>query len=147
MSDVVVSVRDVRLRRAARVILAGMSFAVTRGEIVALMGQSGSGKTTILRSIAALETFESGTIDVDDVSLPPGTPPASLIRRLRRKVGMVFQFHCLFDHLTALTNVTLAPTLAHGVTPARRRTARPRAAPYARRRAPRRRAAQGAVGR
>jgi ABC-type polar amino acid transport system ATPase subunit len=117
VSDVVVSVRDVRLRRAARVILAGMSFDVIRGEIVALMGQSGSGKTTILRSIAALETFESGAIEIDDVSLPAGTPPASLVRRLRRKVGMVFQFHCLFDHLTALRNVTLAPTLAHAVAP------------------------------
>ena len=116
MTDVVVSVRDVKLRRAARVILDGMSFEVARGEIVALMGQSGSGKTTILRSIAALETFESGTIEIDDVRLPSGTPPAALLRQLRRKVGMVFQFHCLFDHLTALTNITLAPTLAQAVT-------------------------------
>jgi polar amino acid transport system ATP-binding protein len=118
MTDVVVSVRDVCLRRGARVVLAGMTFDVARGEVVALMGLSGSGKTTILRSIAALETFESGSIDVDRVVLPCGVCPAPIARQLRRKVGMVFQFHCLFDHLTAIKNVTLAPVLAHGVSPA-----------------------------
>jgi ABC-type polar amino acid transport system ATPase subunit len=114
MMQAVVSIREVRLRRAARVVLAGMSFDVIRGEIVALMGQSGSGKTTILRTIAALEAFESGTIQVDDVTLTAGGA-APAVRQLRRKVGMVFQFHCLFEHLTALKNVTLAPVLAHGV--------------------------------
>lgn len=117
MTDLVVSVRDVRLSRGARLVLAGMTFDVARGEVVALMGLSGSGKTTILRSIAALEAFESGSIDVDRVVLPSGLCPAPVARRLRRKVGMVFQFHCLFDHLTAIENVTLAPVLAHGVAP------------------------------
>ena len=107
-----------RLRRGARVILAGMTFDVARGEVIALMGLSGSGKTTILRAIAALEEFEGGSIDVDRVQLPAGPAPAPLVRQLRRKVGMVFQFHCLFDHLTAMKNVTLAPVLAHGVSPA-----------------------------
>jgi ABC-type polar amino acid transport system ATPase subunit len=95
-----------------------MTFEIGRGEIVALMGQSGSGKTTILRSIAALETFEQGSIDVDDVKMAAGDVPHAVMRQLRRKVGMVFQFHCLFDHLTAMQNVTLAPVLAHGVLPA-----------------------------
>src|SRR5204863_7815358 len=44
-------------------------------------------------------------------------PPPTL-RQLRRKVGMVFQFHCLFEHLSALSNVCLAPVHAHGVAPA-----------------------------
>jgi len=118
MSDTVVSVREVRLRRGQRVVLAGTTFDVARGEVIALMGLSGSGKTTVLRTIAALETFESGTIDVDRVALPCGVCPAPIVRQLRRKVGMVFQFHCLFEHLTALKNVTLAPVLAHGVSPA-----------------------------
>ena len=117
MTDVVVSVREVRLSRGTRLVLAGMTFDVARGEVVALMGLSGSGKTTILRSIAALETFEGGSIDVDRVVLPSGVCPAPVARQLRRKVGMVFQFHCLFDHLTAIKNVTLAPVLAHGVAP------------------------------
>ena len=118
MMDSVVSVRDVVLRRGPRVILSGMTFEIGRGEIVALMGQSGSGKTTILRSIAALEAFEQGSIDVDDVKMTAGGVPPAVMRQLRRKVGMVFQFHCLFDHLTAMRNVTLAPVLAHGVLPA-----------------------------
>ena len=118
MTDAVVSVRDVRLRRGERVVLNGMTFDVARGEVVALMGSSGSGKTTILRSIAALEEFESGSIDVDRVVMPCGVCPTPIVRQLRRKVGMVFQFHCLFDHLTAMKNVTLAPVLAHGVAPA-----------------------------
>ena len=118
MKDSVVSVRDVVVRRGPRVILSGMTFEIGRGEIVALMGQSGSGKTTVLRSIAALETFEQGSIEVDDVKMAPGGVRPDLLRRLRRKVGMVFQFHCLFDHLTAMKNITLAPVLAHRILPA-----------------------------
>lgn len=115
MRDTAVSVSDVHLHRGARMVLAGMTFQVSRGEIVVLMGKSGSGKTTALRTIAALEVFHRGAIEVDDVSLGPGVVAPAAMRRLRRKVGMVFQFHCLFEHLTAIRNVTLAPTLAQGV--------------------------------
>jgi polar amino acid transport system ATP-binding protein len=73
------------------------------------MGPSGSGKTTILRVIAGLDTFERGTLSVDGVGLSGGPHAAAALRQLRRKVGMVFQFHCLFEHLSALHNVWLAP--------------------------------------
>jgi ABC-type polar amino acid transport system ATPase subunit len=80
------------------------------------MGPSGCGKTTMLRAVAGLEVFDAGTIDVDGVSLAGGRAiPAPALRQLRRKVGMVFQFHCLFDNLSALANVCLAPVHAHGV--------------------------------
>jgi ABC-type polar amino acid transport system ATPase subunit len=69
---------------------------VRRSEMVALMGLSGSGKTTILRAIAGLETYREGSIRVE-------------------KVGMVFQFHYLFEHLSALANVWLAPVHVQGV--------------------------------
>jgi ABC-type polar amino acid transport system ATPase subunit len=118
MKDTVVSVRDVVIRRGERVILSGTTFEIARGEVVVLMGQSGSGKTTVLRSIAALETFDQGAIEVDDVKMAPGGVPPDILRHLRRKVGMVFQFHCLFDHLTAMKNITLAPVLAHRIGPA-----------------------------
>ena len=116
MTGVVLRVDDVHLRRGTRPILAGVSLDVNRGELVALMGPSGSGKTTVLRSIAGLERFDGGRIDVDGVTLDGGAdiPPATL-RQLRRKVGMVFQFHCLFEHLSALANVCLAPVHVHGV--------------------------------
>jgi len=97
-------------------VLAGVTFDVTRGSVVALMGPSGSGKTTILRTIAAIEPFDAGTIAIDDVTFGGGSPvPAAVVRQLRRKVGLVFQFHCLFEHLPALKNVWLAPVHAHGM--------------------------------
>jgi ABC-type polar amino acid transport system ATPase subunit len=116
---VVLRVDGLRLRRGERVILDGVSLAIERGELVAVMGPSGSGKTTILRAAAGLEAFQSGRIDVDGVALTGGAPiPAPVLRELRRKVGMVFQFHCLFEHLSAIQNVCLAPVHAHGVAPA-----------------------------
>jgi ABC-type polar amino acid transport system ATPase subunit len=108
------AVRDVRLRRGARNVLCGVTCQLTRGGIVALMGPSGSGKTTILRAIAALEPFDEGTITIEGGR----TPDKLTLRQLRRQTGMVFQFHHLFEHLSALKNVTLAPIHVHGVTPA-----------------------------
>jgi polar amino acid transport system ATP-binding protein len=95
-------------------VLAGVSAEVARGEVVALMGPSGSGKTTILRAVAGLDRFDQGAIEVDGVTVESGTSSAAAIRLLRRKVGMVFQFHCLFEHLPAVKNVWLAPVHAHG---------------------------------
>jgi len=104
------TIRDLRLRRGTREILRGVNFDAQPGEILALMGLSGGGKTTVLRTIAALETFEAGTVDVGGVLLRSGHAPSrATLRELRRKVGMVFQLHALFEHLTALDNVTLAP--------------------------------------
>jgi ABC-type polar amino acid transport system ATPase subunit len=73
------------------------------------MGLSGSGKTTVLRSVAGLESFDGGEIDVDIVTLRGRTQPHEARRALHQRVGMVFQFHFLFDHLSALDNVCLAP--------------------------------------
>ncbi|MBZ5560007.1 MAG: ATP-binding cassette domain-containing protein [Acidobacteriia bacterium] len=114
----VLTIDNLVLRRGTRPILNGVSLDVARGELVAIMGPSGSGKTTILRAIAGLEMFDSGRIIVDGVELDGGVTPPATLRALRRKVGMVFQFHCLFEHLSAITNVTLAPVHAHGVAPA-----------------------------
>lgn len=83
-------VKQLRLTRGAREILRGVNLHADNGEVVALMGLSGSGKTTILRVIAGLEPSDSGTVT-------------------KGKVGMVFQFHFLFEHLSAIDNITLAP--------------------------------------
>ena len=116
MSGMVLRVQALGLRRGVRGVLEGVTFAVPRGELVALMGPSGSGKTTILRAIAGLEPFQSGTVQVEDLAIDSGAwlTPAT-VRALRRKVGMVFQFHHLFEHLPAIKNVWLAPVHAYGV--------------------------------
>jgi ABC-type polar amino acid transport system ATPase subunit len=115
-SSIVLRAEGVELRRGARVILAGVTCDIYRGELVALMGPSGSGKTTMLRAIAGLEPFQAGRIAVDGVTLEGGVKlSGATLRELPRKVGMVFQFHHLFEHLTALENVCLAPVHAHRV--------------------------------
>jgi polar amino acid transport system ATP-binding protein len=88
--------RGVRLKRGSREILRGVDLHAETGELVALMGLSGSGKTTMLRVIAGLEPRDAGEVSA-------------------AKVGMVFQFHYLFEHLCAIDNVTLAPTQVLGV--------------------------------
>ena len=103
------AVNGLRVRRDDREVLRGVDLSVSPGEICALMGASGAGKTTVLRSIAALQPFDAGTIAVDEVVLRAGPlPPQSRLAALRRHVGMVFQAHALFEHLLALDNVTLA---------------------------------------
>jgi len=92
------SVRDLYLRRGTREILRGVSFTADRGDVVVIMGPSGSGKTTILRAIAGLERHNGGEIAVEG-----------------GRAGMVFQFHCLFEHLSALDNICLAPVHAYRV--------------------------------
>jgi len=82
--------RGVYLKRGAREILRGVDLRADAGEVVALMGLSGSGKTTMLRVVAGLDDRDAGEVSA-------------------AKVGMVFQFHFLFEHLTAIDNVTLAP--------------------------------------
>jgi polar amino acid transport system ATP-binding protein len=108
-SGCVLEVRQLHLARGAREILRGVDVPVARGEIVALMGLSGSGKTTILRCVAGLESFDAGEIDVAGTTLRAKVDPGRTRRALHQKVGMVFQFHFLFEHLTALDNVCLAP--------------------------------------
>lgn len=105
----VLDVGGLRLARGTREILRGVDLAVETGEIVALMGLSGSGKTTILRSIAGLESFDAGEIRVDTATLQARSDLRHARRSLHQKVGMVFQFHFLFEHLSALDNVCLAP--------------------------------------
>jgi polar amino acid transport system ATP-binding protein len=124
MNAPVLRINELRMQRGTRPILTGATLDVARGELVALMGPSGSGKTTILRAVAGLEAFQSGQIVVDGVTLIGGAvAPKPTLAQLRRKVGMVFQFHCLFEHLTATQNICLAPVHAHrvGVDAARQR--------------------------
>jgi ABC-type polar amino acid transport system ATPase subunit len=113
------SVERLGVRYADRAVLQGLSLAVARGEVVALMGLSGAGKTSALRAVAALQPFETGRIEVDGFALAPGRVlPESRLALLRRRVGLVFQSHALFEHLSALDNVALALRYVFGRTAA-----------------------------
>jgi len=114
MSDLL-RIDQLCVRYDGRDVLRALSLQVARGELVALMGPSGVGKTTALRAVAALQAFDSGSIVVDGFALTPGPVlPESRLVPLRRRVGFVFQAHGLFEHLTALDNVTLAPRYVLG---------------------------------
>jgi ABC-type polar amino acid transport system ATPase subunit len=104
----VLAVSGLSVRRGARAILEGVDLAADRREVVAVMGLSGAGKTTLLRAVAGLDPFDAGSIRVEDATLAPGRPDARQLARVRRRLGLVFQAHALFDHLTARENVALA---------------------------------------
>jgi ABC-type polar amino acid transport system ATPase subunit len=97
-------------------ILGGASIEVLKGQVAALVGPSGGGKSTLLRCINGLEEFQEGTIAVgDSLTLVGGsTPPRATLLRLRRTVGMVFQQFNLFPHMTVLKNVMSGPVHALG---------------------------------
>jgi ABC-type polar amino acid transport system ATPase subunit len=93
-------------------VLDGVSLSVKRGEVAAIIGPSGGGKSTLLRCINGLETFNGGEIQVDEVHFRPGVAHremADTLRTLRRRVGMVFQQFNLFPHMSVLENVLAGP--------------------------------------
>ena len=116
--NAILQIDSLKLKRGGRPVLRGVSLSVQAGELVALMGLSGGGKTTVLRCVAALEPFEAGTIDVRGIRLVAGPLPSrTAARELRKRVGMVFQLHSLFEHLSVTSNVTLAPIHVAGERP------------------------------
>ncbi|MBB4634993.1 amino acid ABC transporter ATP-binding protein [Longimicrobium terrae] len=116
----VLSIHGLHVAHGARQVLRGVDLTVAPGEIVALMGVSGAGKSTVLRCVAALQAFDAGSVQAGGFALRPGPVPRERsLRELRGRVGMVFQAHSLFEHLTALQNVTLAPLHALRWAPAR----------------------------
>ena len=93
-------------------VLRGVSLQVAQGEVAAIIGPSGGGKSTFLRCLNGLEPFEAGEVRVGDRSLSPGPQlrqHQDNIRAVRRQLGMVFQQFNLFPHLTVLKNVIEAP--------------------------------------
>jgi ABC-type polar amino acid transport system ATPase subunit len=98
----------------SRTILNDITTRLESGETVALIGPSGGGKSTMLRCINGLATFDKGRIQVGSHSLEPHTPPAE-IQQVRRLFGMIFQDFQLFPHFTALQNVMEAPVQVRGV--------------------------------
>ncbi len=98
-------------------ILRGLSLDVAEGEVAAIIGPSGGGKSTFLRCLNGLETFDAGTIRVNGHTLPPGPQQHAAhktLQTVRQQVGMVFQQFNLFPHLDVLQNVIEAPVRVLG---------------------------------
>lgn len=93
-------------------VLKGIDLTIENGDVVAVIGRSGSGKSTMLRCINGLEHFESGSIEVAGHKV---STSSSSLRALRKEVGMVFQSYNLFPHLTVTENITLAPRVVNRV--------------------------------
>ena len=98
-----VKFEDVHFSYRDQKILQGISFTIPQGETVAVLGASGSGKTTILRLLLGLMKPDSGRILVDDIDIAPMSENALI--NVRRTMGVVFQFGALFDSLTVGDNV------------------------------------------
>ncbi|WP_201193033.1 amino acid ABC transporter ATP-binding protein [Pseudomonas fluorescens] len=121
--DVIIDAQDIHKSFGDLEILKGVSLQVRRGEVVVLIGASGSGKTTFIRCINLLEDIQGGRIRVNGRAMGyRERADGSLVRdsereiaRQRRDIGMVFQRFNLFPHMTALENIIEAPIHVLGV--------------------------------
>ncbi|GAB5097307.1 amino acid ABC transporter ATP-binding protein [Caballeronia sp. LP006] len=101
----IVKVDEVYKSFGSNQVLKGVSFDVNKGEMIAVIGASGSGKSTALRCIDRLETIDQGQIEVCGIRVDD---PKVDLHLLRREVGIVFQSYNLFPHLTVEENIMLA---------------------------------------
>ena len=107
-----VELHNVVKRFGANTVLDRVSLSVEAGEIIAVIGRSGSGKSTMLRCINGLEPIQEGQILFDGETV---NDPATNLRKLRQRVGIVFQSYNLFPHLSVERNITLAPRVVKGM--------------------------------
>jgi polar amino acid transport system ATP-binding protein len=114
-----VDLKDVVKRYGTNTVLNGVSLSVEKGEIIAIIGRSGSGKSTMLRCVNGLEPIQGGTVAFDGTIV---NDPNTDLRKLRQHVGIVFQSFNLFPHLSVEKNITLAPKVVKGIAPAEART-------------------------
>lgn len=91
-------------------VLKGISFQIDDGEIGVVLGKSGAGKTTLIRCINGLESFDSGKIILDEVEIMS----INDMKEIRGQIGMVFQNFNLFPHLTVLENIIESPVRVFG---------------------------------
>lgn len=111
MNEPMIKIRNLTMSFGSVTPLKNINLDVQRGDIIALIGPSGTGKSTLLRLINRLETPTSGSIIVDGEDI---TAPDCRLELLRKKIGMIFQSFNLFAHLTVIENIMAAPvSVAH----------------------------------
>ncbi|NOH25647.1 amino acid ABC transporter ATP-binding protein [Vibrio europaeus] len=86
-------------------VLKGIDLEINQGEIIVVIGSSGTGKSTLLRTVNFLENADKGVITIDDVSVDTEKHTKAEVLALRRKTGFVFQNYALFAHMTARQNI------------------------------------------
>jgi octopine/nopaline transport system ATP-binding protein len=124
--DPILRLDNIRKRFGALEVLKGVSFSVRSGEALSIIGASGSGKSTLLRCVNLFEEPSAGDIVFNDQKIEYGPhlyfwKRNSILRQLRRDVGMVFQSYNLWPHMSVLENVVEAPVRTGRGTPAETR--------------------------
>jgi lipoprotein-releasing system ATP-binding protein len=109
----IIEISNLRKHYDTLEVLRGVSLTIAEGEVVAIVGPSGAGKTTLMHVVGALSDFDSGSVVVDGVDLSNLTTDTAADFRNRR-IGFVFQMHYLLPEFTALENVCL-PAMIAGV--------------------------------
>lgn len=111
----VFEVKDIRKSFAGKEVLKGISFSVDEGEVVAVIGPSGGGKTTLLRCINQLERIDSGNIAVNGMNMIASVADGKVVyadketlRKITLSIGLVFQNYNLFPHFSVRRNITEA---------------------------------------
>jgi phospholipid/cholesterol/gamma-HCH transport system ATP-binding protein len=103
VSDNLIEIRDLSFAYRERLVLKGINLTARRGQVIAIMGISGGGKTTLLRLIGGALRPTSGVLKVDDVDM--GSLDRDALYQLRRRMGMLFQFGALFTDISVFDNV------------------------------------------
>ena len=109
------TVRNVAKKFGDTQVLRGVGLSVNKGDVIAIIGQSGGGKTTLLRCINFLETADSGEMEFDGEHFQLNHISKRDIQKVRRKTAFVFQSYNLFRNKTALQNVMLGLTVARKI--------------------------------
>jgi polar amino acid transport system ATP-binding protein len=121
-TGVMIAARDIFKSFGPLQVLRGVSLTLRKGDVTAVIGPSGSGKSTLLRCLNHLEVIDRGTLHIEGEALAAAGPDGAAnyvadaeVRRICRKMGMVFQSFNLFPHMTVLQNIIEAPVTVKGL--------------------------------
>ncbi len=119
---IMIAARDLFKSFGPLEVLRGVSLTLHKGDVTAVIGPSGSGKSTLLRCLNHLEVIDRGTLEIEGEALAAAGPDGAAryvadaeVRRICRKMGMVFQSFNLFPHMTVLQNIIEAPMTVKGL--------------------------------
>ncbi|QEO44696.1 amino acid ABC transporter ATP-binding protein [Vibrio tarriae] len=109
-----IKLHNIHKQFGASEVLKGIDLEIQRGEIVVIIGSSGTGKSTLLRCVNFLEQADQGSISIDELTVDTQKHTKADVLALRRKTGFVFQNYALFSHLTARQNIAEALITVRG---------------------------------